>query len=122
MEYICCNPQKRSSPIYDLVNSVPVKRKKVTTVVRPADQNFLKTTPITREPRPTQSMYCTADSSIEFDLNLMKCRMDLMSSHSASEGGNLIGWCDLAPIHQDTPSGVWLVQDRGSVAVFNAKK
>ena len=119
--------QKRPAPVYDIVDSVPVKRQSNSSGALPtASQSTLRTTLISKEPRPLQlPRLCTADSSTEFSLGEVQKRLSSAESNRRSaqmEHNHVVGWCDLSEVEQVKSPGVWLVRCGRSLACFNVKR
>ena len=121
--------QKRPSPVFDMINSQPVKRKSCTPAVDTSKrQKPLPSTPGRGVSRSKDLRVCTADCRVEFDLSGVQRRC-----HSAMAAGHplhgkdavgtvekpaetAIGWCELL---ENSGRGVWLVVRDSTIACFN---
>ena len=120
--------QKRPSPVFDLINSQPVKRKTPTS-----------TTPSPHPPKrqkqlsgPSQTVgtseaggvvwTCTGDCQATFDVAGVMGRWRALAAGDpphALEADRAVGWCELT---KDSGKGVWLVVRNSSISCFNVSR
>ncbi len=120
--------QKGPSPIFDMINSKPVKRKLSRAI--PAETASKKQQRLSRlvssgncskerQPEP-----CTVNSEVKFDMaglmqrNHLLFSDDLASSSESTTTDRVIGWCDL----KEHGRRVCLVVHNSSIACFNTSR
>ena len=115
--------QKGPSPVFDMINSRPVKRKSTT----PSPIVSKKQIPSSCSSGTSKDLgMCTADCQVDFDLNGVRrrCIAKASGDHSSfttskTPEDRVIGWCQL---NEGSEMGVWLVVRDTTISCFSISR
>lgn len=113
---------QQSSPVFDMINSQPVKRKSpnISSFGDNKRQKLAPTTEgsgVSNQAKGAVSKWCTADRQLQFDMPGVTKRCMLQGDKDTAQNrqakDKVIGWC------QQPGQGVWLVIHNAAIALFN---